>query len=204
MCAFYVCIIKCLSFVHQCLLSFVSSNDFFVNDLTVHNVSASLCCLLCIARDLRSTTTTQERIDLFKARCDAFLTLLNDERPWEGIGIVPYFHILADHVPTWIKVCYETLGWSYGMFSSMSGEHFNKVLKFCESHRTNFSGNRFRQIMRYFRVKAFCCTASVFDVEKWQMICLACHQHGHNKKSKSCTMHLSHPPPIFEDIEQET
>ena len=113
-------------------------------------------CLSPSYRDIRSTTSTRARVSSFSTRAQEFIRTLNEKAPWDCVLNVPYIHILADHIPAWMDFWFTALGWGYGMFSSASGEHLNKLLKFQEMHHTNLSGQRFHQMLRYHRVHTFC------------------------------------------------
>ena len=93
-------------------------------------------------------------------------------------------------------------GWGYGVFSCTAGEHLNKIIKTTEMTGTNFDANRMKEIIRLMRMKQFVFTDSVLKKKK-EVVCSACGQTGHNRKNKSCPLHESHPPIVFEDSEPE-
>lgn len=112
---------------------------------------------------------------------------------------VPYLHVLSDHVPVWMDYWFTMLGWGYGMFSSSSGEHLNKVVKHLELCHSNLSGNRFAQIVRLMRTRLLFYPEMLFDQSHHKVKCSACHQEGHNKKSRMCPLHPSQPALEFDD-----
>ena len=85
------------------------------------------------------------------------------------------------------------------MFTSTSGEHLNKQLKFLESGHTDLSRSRYQQVLRLLRVRMFHFTTSVLDDPAREMTCSRCKQKGHNRKNKSCPMHPSQPPMEFDE-----
>ena len=104
-----------------------------------------------------------------------------------------------------MKLYMHLFDWGYGYFSTNAGEHLNKRIKQTELSHTNMDTQRFRTIIHIFRTKQFKFTASIMSSKnKTSITCSACNQTGHNKRNKSCPMHESHPPIIFDDTDEES
>ena len=152
-----------------------------------------------IAQDLRSTSGNIERARSFQARVKSFLQLFRRVAAHDCTERVMYVHVLLDHIPAWIKLWQNLMDWGYGVFTSTSGEHLNKQLKFLESGHTDLSRSRYQQVLRLLRVRMFHFTTSVLDDPAREMTCSRCKQKGHNRKNKSCPMHPSQPPMEFDE-----
>ena len=126
---------------------------FFFKTILIMLIFKKLC-LSPSYRDIRSTNT-RARVNSLSTRAQQFINTLNEKAPWDCVLNVPHIHILADHILEWMDFWFTALGWGHGMFSSASGEHLNKLLKFQEMHHTNLSGQRFHQMLHYHRVHAF-------------------------------------------------
>ena len=152
-----------------------------------------------LAIDLRSTSGNAERAATFRNRVIAFVKLFQRVALQECTHKVTYIHLLSDHIPTWMVLWCELLEFGYGVFSAASGEHLNKQVKFLELGHTDLSGNRYAQIMRLLRVRAFHFPAMLLDDPSRDQTCSRCNQKGHNRKNKMCPMHPSQPALKFSD-----
>jgi len=115
---------------------------------------------------------------------------------------MPYLHYLRQHLGPLMKTYFELFGWGYGFFSTNSGEHLNKRIKYYELSETNLDKLRHKTVIRLMRTKQFHFPSCVI-IPKRDFICSACHEPGHNKKNKSCLMHPSHPQIVYEESENE-
>ncbi|XP_066925516.1 uncharacterized protein [Clytia hemisphaerica] len=158
-----------------------------------------------IARDLRATHADETRIESFQRRVEAFVQLFLIQSPKKVVDKMPYLHYLRNHVSDLMKLFMHLFDWGYGYFSTNAGEHLNKRIKQTELSHTNMDTQRFRTIIHILRTKQFKFTASIMSSKKKTSItCSACNQTGHNKRNKSCPMHESHPPIIFDDTDEES
>ena len=139
-----------------------------------------------IATDLRSTTTTSERVTSFKKRVDQFFGQVQKYFPSEGTAKMHYMHVLRDHVPGLMEFWFTALNWGYGMFSTTAGEHLNKRLKIYEAEHTAQGDDRFARIIRMFRVGLLHYPTSLISETKSSKKCGACGQPGHTRKNKLC------------------
>ena len=152
-----------------------------------------------LAQDLRSTSGNMQRARTFKRRVTAFVKLFQKVGTHDCTKRVMYIHALLDHIPGWILLWCDLMDWGYGVFTSTSGEHLNKAIKQLESGHSNFSGDRFQQVLRLLRVRMFHFTSLAFHDSNREITCSRCKQKGHNRKNKSCPMHPSQPPPDCSD-----
>ena len=146
-----------------------------------------------ISKDLRSTSGNMARARTFQRRVTAFIKLFQQVETHYCTKRVMYMHALLDHIPRWMRLWCDLMQWGYGVFTSMSGEHLNKQLKYLELGHTDLSGNRYQQLLRYLKVRMFHFTSSVLDDPEREVTCSRCKQKGHNRKNKSCPMHPSQP-----------
>lgn len=56
--------------------------------------------------------------------------------------------------------------------------------------------------MRNLRLKQFYYTETIWPTHK-EITCSKCQQKGHNKKNKSCPLHPSQPPLVFDELDTE-
>jgi len=156
-----------------------------------------------IAQDLRSTSGNLQRAKSFRSRVNGFVTLFQKVGTHDCTKRVMYVHVLIDHIPKWIVLWCELMGWGYGIFTTTSGEHLNKQVKLLEIGHSDLSGNRYQQILRMLRVRMFHFPSLVLDDPTRDMRCSRCNQKGHNKKNKCCPMHPSQPPLYFSDTDAD-
>lgn len=152
-----------------------------------------------LAKDLRSTSGDLSRAKSYRARVLHFLKFIQSFGLIASMHKVTYVHLLVDHIPTWMELWCEVLGFGYGIFTGSSGEHLNKLVKILEMTHTNLSKSRFEQIIQLLHVRAFHYPDMLLDESARDQTCSRCHQKGHNKKNKSCPLHPSHPPPVYSD-----
>ena len=143
-----------------------------------------------IAHDLRSTTTTEQRVASFQDRVESFFQHLKKNFPSECTNKLYYLHLLRDHVGEFMRFWFDTMSWGYGMFSTSAVEHLNKRLKVFEANHTTQSPIRFREIIHRFRVNLFHFAHSILAESKSKLTCSACGASGHNKKNKMCPNHV--------------
>ena len=136
-----------------------------------------------LAIDLRSTSGNAAQASTFRDRVLTFLHPFQRVALQECTHKVTYIHLLSDHIPTWMVLWCELLGMGYGVFTSTSSEHLNKLIKFLELGHTNLSGNRFEQIIRWLRVRALHFPVMLINSTRNQT-CSRCHQPGHNRKKQ--------------------
>lgn len=158
-----------------------------------------------IANDLRSTTTTQGRVDSFSRRVEEWFRFCRMEFPTECTSRMPYMHILREHIAPLMLFWYKALGWGYGMFSCAASEHLNKRLQILECDHTSRKVSRFHSIIRSLRILWFHYPNSLFVSEKSKITCSACGQTGHNKKNRLCPHHSTVPEEFLpSDAEDST
>ncbi|XP_066914971.1 uncharacterized protein [Clytia hemisphaerica] len=157
-----------------------------------------------IARDLRAIHADKERISTFQERVESFVQIFLKHSPNIMYEKMPYLHYLRNHVGDLMKLYMRLFNWGYGYFSTNAGEHLNKRIKQTELSHTNMDEKRFFTIMHIFRTKQFEFTHSIMPSKSKPITCSACNQQGHNKKNKSCPMHPSHPPLVFDETDDET
>ena len=115
---------------------------------------------------------------------------------------MPYLHYLREHLGPLMKLYYQILGFGYGYFSTSSGEHLNKRIKFYELTETNMDKSRFRTVINLMRTKQLHFPTCVI-APKRNVTCSACNEPGHTKKNKSCPMHPTHPALSFDGSDNE-
>ena len=115
---------------------------------------------------------------------------------------MPYLHYLRSHTGDLMVLYAHLFNWGYGYFSCNAGEHLNKRIKSSEMNDTNIGRDRFKTVIRLFRLKQLEFPKSI-KVTKSEVKCSACNQPGHNKKNKSCPLHPSHPPIEFDESDEE-
>lgn len=161
--------------------------------------------LFLISSDIRSLNGNEERIATFEKRAEEYFQkfLLNAGSAF--VSKLPYMHYLRQHIGSLMKTYYDLLGWGYGMFSTNSGEHLNKRIKYYELNETNLDKSRFYNIIKLMRTKQLHFASCVLEPKR-NVICSACNEPGHTKKNRSCPFHPSHPKLEYDpsDNEEET
>ena len=155
-----------------------------------------------LAQDIRNVHGDKQRAESFGYRANQFFLKF---KSWAGGSNVygkPYLHIMREHFGSLMVFWNEMCNWGYGYFTCSASEHLNKQIKVMEMDHTNLDENRFFTIIRNMRINQFTFSKNIFPSNK-QVTCSACHEKGHTKKNKSCPMHPSQPPIMFEESDNE-
>ncbi len=173
--------------------SFLHPNEAFTTNKSATKLNQVLTALeefRDIAQDLRSTTTTEDRVASFQDRVDKFYMNIKKNVPSECTFKLYYMHVLRDHVAVLMRFWFDQMKWGYGMFSTSAVEHLNKRLKVYEADHYTQSALRFKEIIRRFRVNTFYFTNAILLESKSKVTCSACGASGHTKKNKLCPNHI--------------
>ena len=121
----------------------------------------------------------------------------------ECLHKVTYVDLLVDHMPRWMELWCDLLGFGYGFFTGTSGKHLNKVVKTLEMQHSNFSELRFKQVIEHGRIKVFHFPKMNLDDTAHDQTCYRYNQKGHNEQNETRPLHPTHRPPIHSDSEGE-
>ena len=140
-----------------------------------------------LARVLRSSNPSSTQVETFAKKALEFSQHMQHILGTNSIATKSYLHVLVECFPRFITFWYEHLGIGSAVWSTSCGESKNVHCSNGEKNHSNSSPDSMIQVMKYdLRSCSYCPDTT----QKRSLTCSNCNKEGHEKKNKSCTMHV--------------